>query len=155
MPAIVTTALLIGFAVATSNFGDPGKEETMKATITCGKHMAEHANISGSRFHDVNMAGVEFDDVNMGEARFHNINMSDISVSAVQMGGARFKHIGLPPGSQEKQRPLSFEEADLNGSTFTKCDLAGVQIKDCNVDGMMIEGIPVADLLAAYKQRGK
>ena len=125
----------------------------MEPTIKCGKHLAEHANISGSRFHDVNLAQAEFDDVNMTQVRFHNINMSDITVSAVQMGGARFKHIGLPPGSKEKQRPLSFEEADLNGTTISRCDLSHVKIESCKVEGMTIDGIPVTDLLAAYRQK--
>ena len=125
----------------------------MEPTIKCGKHLAEHADISGSRFHDVNLAQAEFDDVNMTQVRFHNINMSDITVSAVQMGGAKFRHIGLPPGSKEKQRPLSFEEADLNGTTISKCDLSNVKIENCNCEGMTIDGVLVTELLAAYKQK--
>jgi uncharacterized protein YjbI with pentapeptide repeats len=49
----------------------------MDPTIQCGRHLAEHANLSGSRFHDVNLSGAEFDDVNMSKVRFYNINMSD------------------------------------------------------------------------------
>jgi uncharacterized protein YjbI with pentapeptide repeats len=121
----------------------------MEATIKCGKQLAEHANISGSRFHAVNMSQTEFDDVNMQGVSFHNINMSDISVGAVQMGGARFKHIGLPPGSAGKQRPLTFEEADLNGSIFLKCDLSNVSIDHCNIEGLTINGVSVASLFVA------
>ena len=99
------------------------------------------------------LAQAEFDDVNMTKAQFHNINMSDIAVSCVQMGGAKFKHIGLPPGSKGKQRPLSFEEADLNGTTISKCDLSNVKIVNCNVEGMTIDGVPVTKLMAAYKQK--
>src|SRR4051794_10564907 len=98
----------------------------MEATIQCGKHLAEHANMSGSRFHDVNLAGADFDDVNLSKARFHNINLSDIQVSAVQMGGATFKHVGLPAGAQALQRPVTFEEATLCDSTFRKVDLSNV-----------------------------
>ena len=54
----------------------------MGPTIECGRHLAEHADISGSRFHDVNLSGAEFDDVNLGQATFHNINLSDISITA-------------------------------------------------------------------------
>jgi hypothetical protein len=80
----------------------------MQSTITCGKHLAEHANISGSRFHDVNLSGADFNDVNLGKAKFHNINLSDIQVSAANLSGAKFKHIGPPPdqdGMQARQRP--------------------------------------------------
>lgn len=122
----------------------------MEPTIKCGKQLAERTNISGSRFHDVNMSQTEFDDVNMQGVSFHNINMSDISVVAVQMGGARFKHIGLPPGSTQKQRPLTFEEADLNESIFLKCDLSNVRIEHCNIEGLTINGVHIANLFAAY-----
>ena len=130
-----------------------GRTSTVEPTIKCGKEFAEHADISGSRFHDVNLAQSEFDDVNMTKVRFHNINMSDIDVSAVQMGGARFKHIGLPPGSAQKQRPLSFEEADLNWTTISKCDLSDVKIENCKMEGMTINGFLVTELITAYEQR--
>jgi len=127
----------------------------MEPTIKCGRRLAEHADLSGSRFHDVNLSGAEFDDVNMSKVRFHNINMSDITVTAVQIGGAHFKHIGPPPdkdGRQARQRPVLFEEMMLCDGTFRKVDLSNVQIKDCNTDGMTIDGIPVADMMAAYKK---
>jgi hypothetical protein len=30
-----------------------------------------------------------------------------------------------------------------------------VQIRDCKLDGMYIDGVPVADAIAAYKANGK
>jgi uncharacterized protein YjbI with pentapeptide repeats len=125
----------------------------METTIKCGKQLVEHANISGSRFHDVNLSETEFDDINMSKVRFHNINMSDIEVSAVQMGGAKFRHIGLPPCTGGKQRPLWFEEADLNGTTISKCDLSNVKIEICNLEGMTIEGVLVTELLSVFNQK--
>ena len=125
----------------------------MEPTIKCGKHLADNANLAGSTFHNVNLSDALFDNVNMTHVRFHNINLSDIDVSAVQIGGAHFKHFGLPPGSPGKQRPLSFEEGDLNSSTFSRCDLSNVKLTDCNLEGMTIDGILVTDLLAAYKNK--
>ena len=128
----------------------------MEPTIKCGKHVAEHADISGSSFHDVNMAGADFDNVNLSNARFHNINLSDIRVSAVQIGGATFKHIGTPPdadGKQERQRAVVFEEAMLCDSTFRKVDMSNVKIIDCNIEGMTIDGVLVADLLAEHRKK--
>jgi uncharacterized protein YjbI with pentapeptide repeats len=140
----------------------------METTIKCGRHLARHADISKSQFQDVNLARAEFDDVNLGEAsfnninlaraRFHNINLSDISVSAAQMGGAHFRHIGPPPGpdgKQERQRPVTFEEMMLCDSTFRRVDLSDVRIVECDTTGMTIDGIAVADLLAAYRQQRK
>lgn len=128
----------------------------MEPTITCGKHFAEHADISNSMFHDVNLSGADFDDVDLSKARFHNINLSDIRVSAVQIGGATFRHIGPPPdaeGKQQRQRPVSFEEATLCDSTFRKVDMSNVRIIDCNIQGMTIDGILVTDLLAEHRKK--
>ena len=127
----------------------------MEPTIKCGKHLALHAKLTGSRFEDVCLGDAEFDNVSLVRAKLHNINLSDITVTAAQIGGATFKHIGLPPGSKGKQRPLRFEEADLNGTIISKSDLSGVKIEDCNIQGMTIDSIPVADLIATYKQTRK
>jgi hypothetical protein len=123
----------------------------MKPTLKCGKHVVESVKIAGSRFHDVDLSGAEFDDINMAGTRFHNINFSDISISAVQMGGAVFRHVGLPPATAGKQRPLRFEECDLNATSFERCDLSNVAVRDCDVSGMKINGIAVEDLLKAYQ----
>jgi len=128
----------------------------MTPTIKCGKHLAEHANIAESQFHDVNLSGADFDDVNLSNTRFHNINFSDIEVSAVQMGGATFKHVGPPPGKdghQERQRPVTFEEAMLCDSIFRKVDMSNVKIIDCNIQGMTIDGVLLTDLLMEYKEK--
>jgi uncharacterized protein YjbI with pentapeptide repeats len=128
----------------------------MEPTIKCGKHLAEHANLTGSRFHDVNLAEAEFDDVNMSKAGFHNINLSDVTITAAQMGGAKFKHIGPPPdknGKQERQRPVTFEEMMLCDSTFRNVDLSNVRLIDCNIKGMTIDRILVTELIAAYKKQ--
>lgn len=130
----------------------------METTIKCGKHLAEHADLSGSQFHDVNLGGADFNNVNLSKARFHNINLSDVSITAAQIGGAKFKHIGPPPdkdGRQERQRPATFEEMMLCNSTFRKVDMSNVRIVECNTDGMTIDGIQVTDMMAAYRERKK
>lgn len=138
----------------------------MEATIKCGKHLAEHANISGSQFHDVNLSAAEFHDVNLSGAdfnnvnlsgvRFHNINFSDLKVTAAQIGGSAFKHIGPPPdkdGKQERQRPVIFEETMLCDSTFLQVDLSNAKIINCNIHGMTIDNIPVEEMIKAYKEK--
>lgn len=128
----------------------------MEPTIKCGKHLALHANLTGSRFEDVCLSDAEFDNVNLGKAKFHNVNLSDISVTAVQIGGAKFRHVGPPPdkdGKQARQRPVTFEEAMLCDSTFRKVDMSNVKIIDCNIQGMTIDGVLVTDLLKEYQRR--
>lgn len=130
----------------------------MESTIPCGKHLARHAKLTGSRFEDVCLGDAEFDDVSLVRATFHNVNLSDIRVTAAQMGGATFKHVGPPPdknGKQARQRPVRFEEMMLCDSTFRQVDLSNVSIVDCNTEGMRIDGILVADMVAAYKRQAK
>src|SRR5436305_2295083 len=107
-------------------------------------------DISTSRFDDLNMSKSDFENINLSGSRFHDINFSDVHFSAAQMGGTTFKHIGLPPGSREKQRPVTFEEATLNDSVFRKVDLSNVKLIDCNIEGMTIDGILVSELLDCH-----
>ncbi len=154
----ILAGIVAGAAVLTVHSEESKKKEKMKPTITCGKQVAEHANLAGSVFTDVNLTDSAFENVNLSRVRMHNINLSDLDLSAAQIGGARFKHIGPPPnteGSQERQRPVTFEEMMLCDSTFRKVDLSNVKIIDCDVQGMTIDGVLVTDLLAAYKSRKK
>jgi len=128
----------------------------MEPTIKCGKHFANHCKMTGSRFEDVCLGNAAFDNVNLANAKFHNINMSDIEVTCVQWGGATFKNIGLPPTPEyerQKQRALSFENCDINNSTFSKCDLSNVKIDNCNINGMTVNGISIQELLSTYENK--
>jgi len=129
----------------------------MEPTIKCGKQLAEHENLSESRFHDVNLTQADFDNVCLAQTRIHNVNMSDMTIECVQMGGTSFRHVGLPPEQRTaaKQRPLMFEDCDLNGSAFKKVDLSGAKIAECNIEGMTIDDMLVTDLIMAYKNRSK
>jgi RNA polymerase sigma-70 factor (ECF subfamily) len=133
-------------------------QEKPKPTITSGKQVAEHTDIAGSVFTDVNLAGSQFENVNMSRTRMHDINLSDMDVSAANLGGAKFKHIGPPPdssGSQPRQRGITFDEAQLGDSIFRKVDMSNVKIVDCNLKGMTIDGVLVTDLIAAHKNQKK
>jgi uncharacterized protein YjbI with pentapeptide repeats len=134
------------------------QEEKPKPTITDGKQVARQADLAGSEFTEVNLAGSKFEDVNFSKVKMHNINLSDLDLSAAQIGGARFKHIGPPPdkdGKVERQRAVTFEEAQLCDSTFKKVDLSNAKLVDCEMRGMTIDGMPVSALIAAYKKLHK
>lgn len=123
--------------------------------LKSGKYVVECANLSGSKFHNVNLSEAVFDDVNLGGASFHNINMSDVRFSGMQIGGSSFSCIGLPPDkddNQGKQRGVQFENVHLNDSTFKKCKLTDVKITDCEIDGMEIDGVPVKEAIECYKK---
>jgi|SRR5579872_4361861 len=109
---------------------------------------ARKAMLNGSSFQDVAMMNVKIVDA----------NLSDLEIEGAQLGGAYIHNIGMPPKGHQmydpdaKQRPLRFEDCDLNSSTITNCNLRGVSISDCNLYGMTINGILVEDLLEAYNK---
>jgi uncharacterized protein YjbI with pentapeptide repeats len=113
----------------------------------------KHDNIAECEFEDLNMTGSQFTNINLSRSQFHDIDFSDVVFTAAQLGGAVFKHIGPPSdekGKHGRQRPVTFEEAELGGSTFRQVDMSNVQLVDCKIDGMTINGIALADLMAAY-----
>jgi RNA polymerase sigma-70 factor (ECF subfamily) len=118
------------------------------------KISVKNDDIRESEFEHSNMSASRFDDINLSGSRFHDINFSDVQFTAAQIGGSVFKHIGPPPngnGKQERQRPVTFEEATLCDSVFRNVDLSNVRIIDCNIEGMTIDGVSVAELLNSHK----
>ena len=124
--------------------------------------IVKEQNIASSRFDDVNMdrttfnnicmTNVTFENINLSHSKFHDINFSDVTFTAAQIGGTVFRHIGPPPHSGQRQRPVTFEEGTLEGSTFRRVDLRNAQISECDMEGMRIEGILVSDLLEAWRK---
>ena len=77
----------------------------------------------GSTFTDVNLSGASFDDVNLSGATIRNANLSGWKIEDVTLANLR----------------------------VTNADLRGVSIADCLTEGMTIDGIAVADMMAAYR----
>ena len=109
---------------------------------------ARNAMLNGSYFNDVAMTNV----------RIIDANLSDLEIEDAQLGGAFIHNVGMPPKGHPaydpdvKQRPLKFEDCDLNNSTITNCDLSGVTITDCDISGLTIDGILIQDLLDQHKK---
>src|SRR5437867_1865237 len=141
---LVSIGLAAAIAALATHDAQPRQEQNLRSTISSGKQVAYMVGIPGSVFRDVNLSGSEFENVNMSKTRLHDINLSDVSISAANLGGAHFKHLGPAPdasGKQERQKAVTFEEAQLCDSTFKKVDLSNVQIIDCNLNGMTIDGV--------------
>ncbi|WP_121809219.1 pentapeptide repeat-containing protein [Mucilaginibacter kameinonensis] len=117
------------------------------------------AMLNGSTLEQVMMNNASFKDVCITGLKIEDANLSDLEIKYAQLGGAYIHDIGMPPEGHPaydpdaKQRPLKFENCDLQGSTITDCNLSNVSISDCNLSGMKINGIEVADLLKAYQQK--
>lgn len=114
--------------------------------------------IDGSKFIRGSLQHLYFEDINMSGTKITNANLSDLEIEGAQLGGAYIHNIGMPPEGHlmndpnAKQRPLRFENCDLNNSSITDCNLSGVDIKDCKLDGMKINGILVEELLSNHKK---
>jgi uncharacterized protein YjbI with pentapeptide repeats len=99
-----------------------------------------------------------FDDVRATGVKITNANLSNLEIDGAQLGGAYIHNIGMPPKGHPaydpnaKQRPLKFEDCDLNNSTIINCNLSGVTIDDCNIRGMKINGLLIEELLKEYKK---
>ncbi|HEY4324266.1 MAG TPA: pentapeptide repeat-containing protein [Mucilaginibacter sp.] len=124
------------------------ENELVKITETGKVLNVTKACIDNSNFNDIRAIGV----------KIINANLSDLEIEGAQLGGAYIHNIGMPPKGHPfydpnaKQRPLKFENCDLNNSTLVDCNLSGVIIDDCNLNGMKINDILVEDLLRAYKK---
>ncbi|WP_184545293.1 pentapeptide repeat-containing protein [Mucilaginibacter sp. FT3.2] len=131
-----------------------------KVTITQTAKVidARYSRLDGSTFVMLKMSNTTFNDVDLSKLKIINANLSDLEIEDAQLGGAYIHNIGMPPighpayDANIKQRPLRFEDCDLNQSTITNCNLQGVTISNCNTTGMTINGIAVDDLLKNYQQ---
>jgi uncharacterized protein YjbI with pentapeptide repeats len=114
---------------------------------------AKYSHLDGSIFVMLKMSKASFNDVDLSNLKIVNANLSDLEIEGAQLGGAYFHNIGMPPkghpayDEKEKQRPLRFEDCELEASTITNCNLKKVAITDCNTQGMTINGILVDDML--------
>lgn len=100
-----------------------------------------------------------FRDISAKYMKITDANLSDLEIEGAQIGGAFIHNIGMPPEGHAmydpgaRQRPVRFENCDLNNSNFINCDLENLVIDNCNIAGMTLNGIPVTDLLNAYERR--
>jgi uncharacterized protein YjbI with pentapeptide repeats len=121
----------------------------------------DNCRAEGVKFRNVAMPGLSFTDADLSGAKIEDANLSDLEIDGAQRGGASFHHIGLPPKGHPayvegaRQRPLRFEECDLQGSTIKNSDLKGLAITGCAIQGMTINGISVEAMLAAYREKNR
>lgn len=111
------------------------------------------SNLNDSKFLQFCINNSYIEDVSATGVTIVDANLSDLEIKYAQLGGAYIHDIGMPPEGHPaydpdaKQRPLKFENCDLNGSAITNCDLSNVNISDCNLTGMKINGVLVEELL--------
>jgi len=105
----------------------------------------EGADTSGSRYHDSNLAGSIFDGVNFFRAAISRANLAGVVIDDSFMPGSRIHNTSLIGAG--------FDDVNLTHAVIENANLAGLHVRNCKLDGMRIDGIAVADLLAAYRVR--
>ncbi len=108
-------------------------------------------DISESEFRGVDMSGTIFEDVKLSGARFHNINLRGANFGAIDFGGATFSC--MHTGEDRPREPVRFESIELDDCTFSGCAFRNLKIINCDLTGMTVDGVPVADMINAFKQR--
>ena len=72
---------------------------------------------------DADLSSSTFEDVTLAGSTFSNVNLSGTTIT----------------------------DAAMENLTITEANLTGLKISDCNTNGMLINGVPVAELQAAYR----
>jgi uncharacterized protein YjbI with pentapeptide repeats len=81
-------------------------------------------DLSGSRFNDANLSGASFNQINFSGAKFNDSNMTGWYVNDVNLSGSEFQNINL----------------------------SGVAFSNCRTSGVTIDGVPLEEMVAAYKK---
>jgi uncharacterized protein YjbI with pentapeptide repeats len=84
---------------------------------------ASDADLSGSTFYDVKLAGAVFSNVNLAGSSIQNANLARLEI----------------------------KDASLALLQLTNCDLRNAAFTDCLTDGVLIDGIPLSEMMAAYR----
>ena len=77
---------------------------------------------------------VNADNANMVGSIFHNVNLTGVSLEDVNMSKAKLRHITFA------------------GAQFHDVDMSEVEMTACQDEKMIIDGVPVKDLIAAYRK---
>jgi uncharacterized protein YjbI with pentapeptide repeats len=132
--------------------------ETIEIKSDKKQIIASESMLEDSRFTMVCLNRTQLNDIAATDVKINDANLSNLEIEGAQLGGAYIHNIGMPPKGHPfydpnaKQRPLKFEDCDLNGSEIINCDLSDVTLRNCNTTGMTINGVLVDDLLQAYNK---
>ena len=114
------------------------------------KLQVESKDISGSQFRHLNMSGTVFEDIDLSGAKFFNINLRGADISAVDFGGASFSCMNT--GEDHPCQPVIFNSIELDDCTIQNSFFRNTKIVNCDLTGMTIDGVPVMDMVKAYKK---
>jgi uncharacterized protein YjbI with pentapeptide repeats len=108
---------------------DQGERLTMKTEQTLKLAQIKQRIEAG----DADMSGSTFTDVSLSAAKFNGVNLAGATIGDANMAGLRV------------------HDASLSGLRISNAALTRASIVESAMDGMTIDGIAVADLVAAYR----
>lgn len=88
-------------------------------------------------------ANSAFDDVDMPNTHFNNVNLSIARITRANLTNARIDDANMAN--------ITVNDVNLSNGRITNANLSNLAIQDCLLVGMTINGIPVQEMLAAYK----
>ncbi|WP_028449056.1 GNAT family N-acetyltransferase [Chitinibacter tainanensis] len=97
-----------------------------------------NSSIERARLHNVNATGLR-----IGDAR-----LAGLEICHASWGGAHLHDLAL--GWHGDVQPVRLSRVDLSGARLEDCDWQGAQIQGGQLDGLVIEGVPYAELRAAW-----
>jgi uncharacterized protein YjbI with pentapeptide repeats len=90
------------------------------------------SDISGSNFNNCNLSS-SFNQIKFSGGCFNDSNMTGWKINDTNLCG------------------LMLNDVTLSGATVQNANLSGVDFINCHFTGARIDGIPVEDMMAAYK----
>ncbi|MBM7579589.1 GNAT family N-acetyltransferase [Jeotgalibacillus terrae] len=106
---------------------------------------------------DQEYSQAELISVNAQSVKVTDANIRSLHISNAAMQQARFQNVNLSESliADSTVQHTTFWFTDLSESVFRTADMSGVALENCNISGMTIDGIPVTDLIKAYKKENK
>jgi uncharacterized protein YjbI with pentapeptide repeats len=132
--------------------------ENLKIANSHYKLEVKNSMLDGSSFSTVSLKNLRFDDVTMTGMKISNANLTAMEINGARLSGAIFRNIGIPPkghpahSPENKHDPLTFENCDLSGSSYSACNFEGVELVNCNIKGLKINGILIENLLNDFQR---
>ncbi len=70
-------------------------DETLSLKTTKRRIEADDADLSGSSFTNVRLAGATFDDIDLSHARFRNVNLAGVSIDDCGIEGMSIEGVAV------------------------------------------------------------
>lgn len=128
--------------ISGSRWQEVNAEELEIDNVCLAKTKVNNANMKSMLLNDVNLEQVEISNTNLSRAQIKHANFSHAVIDHVHLFGTEFRNAVLP----EEGAPNFNENGEYKPVSFDHCDLAKGQIKNCNLSNMEIIDCDISGL---------